>query len=296
MPELVTGVRNRLDQKVRNREIDLGVALGEYRETASFVSSAMVKTARSYQRLRRGDVSGALQVLTGKKNRNWRDIPGAAANTWLAYTYGLSPLLRDVHDAVSLYERRYQRYPEVSVVRSSQRATIAGTATYNFRTEDFPGVFRVIRQSSGCTADLRVSGCVSFRVTNPVLRKLDECGVINPLSVAWELVPFSFVVDWFIPVGRFIQSVVPPQGVDFVSGWLVESARGSALCEAFIDPGDGRDPWQTSATSIEVFKRRTVLGSFPRYHVQVPDLSLSKGQITSGISLLTQQLLGGRRY
>jgi hypothetical protein len=36
---------------------------------------------------------------------------------------------------------------------------------------------------------------------------LHSLGVTKPLSVIWELVPFSFVVDWFVSVGEWISSL-----------------------------------------------------------------------------------------
>jgi hypothetical protein len=30
---------------------------------------------------------------------------------------------------------------------------------------------------------------------------------LDPLSVAWELLPWSFVVDWFIPIGSYLDLV-----------------------------------------------------------------------------------------
>jgi hypothetical protein len=31
-------------------------------------------------------------------------------------------------------------------------------------------------------------------------------GLADPLSVAWELTPWSFVVDWFLPVGDYLNA------------------------------------------------------------------------------------------
>ena len=32
-------------------------------------------------------------------------------------------------------------------------------------------------------------------------------GLINPSTVAWERLPWSFVIDWFIPIGSYLDSV-----------------------------------------------------------------------------------------
>ena len=265
-------VSNRLLSKVRNREIDLGVSLGEYRETASFVAGAMVKTAKSFKQLKQGDVSGALQTLTGKRNNRWADIPGAASNTWLAYSYGLKPLINDVSDAVKVLEKGLRDPSRPIVVRSSTTKSVSGFATdygcYHDRIE----------------GSVRVSGKIEFWIDNPFLYTLEQVGFVNPLSVAWELVPFSFVVDWFVPVGEFLTSVVPPQGVAFVGGCTAYRGDGTHVGWTTI-PG-----WYTSMVEREIFKGRMPLTSFPRYSLKVPDLSLSKSQIASGMALLWQQL------
>lgn len=284
LSELRNSVQNRLLSKVRNSSIDLGVALGEYSETASFVSNAMYKVAKSYKQLRRGNASGAVRTLIGKKGEagfrpgnadQISDVVAASSSAWLAYTYGLTPLVNDVNDAVTAYARSRRPYPLVRIVRSRKdRQFFVKAPTY----VDGP-----LKIDSAVGANLSVSGCVAFYVTNPLVKTLDECGLVNPLSVAWELVPFSFVVDWFVPVGAYLQGIVPPQGVDFLYGWISEKASGGSFGSSSAPDGS------LSAVGNNVIKKRTILHDFPRYHLVVPDLSLSKGQIASGLALMAQQ-------
>jgi hypothetical protein len=42
-------------------------------------------------------------------------------------------------------------------------------------------------------------------------------GIFNPLLIGWELVPFSFVVDWFIPVGSYLEGIDALLGYDSFS-------------------------------------------------------------------------------
>lgn len=270
-------VTNTLLKKVRDSQIDLGVALGEARETAAFISSAMFKVGLSYRQLRRGNVSLAVQTLTGKHNDAWRDIPGVAANTWLAYSYGLRPLLKDVHDASALLQKGYQAQPDPITVRSTKETSVGASGVHDsYYFDDVNG-------------KIRTSGAVSFYVSNPLFRTLDQCGVLNPLSIAWELVPFSFVVDWFVPVGTFIQNIVPPQGVSFVEGFISQKATGSMKQRTAIPWG-----WFTELSTKEIIKSRSSLGAIPSYSVIVPDLSLSNEKIASGLALLFTVLTESR--
>ena len=46
-----------------------------------------------------------------------------------------------------------------------------------------------------------------------------QLGIDNPLEVVWELIPLSFVADWFIPVGEFLRSLTATNGLVFHSGY-----------------------------------------------------------------------------
>jgi len=42
-------------------------------------------------------------------------------------------------------------------------------------------------------------------------------------STAWELIPFSFVADWFLSIGNFIGAISPKSGVRYLNEY--ESVR-----------------------------------------------------------------------
>lgn len=279
--ELLNIVRGRVNDKVRDQDIDLGVALGEYRETAEFVSSSMVKTARFLRHIRRGEVSAALQAVTGKKNpRHLRDVADVAAQTQLAISYGLLPLLNDVHGAVKALDKRNQ--PEVPVHRVSSSLRGEFDKLFLYKAPGTP----VWTYTDHIKYSYVARASIYFMVDNPLYRKLDSLGLLNPMSIAWNLGTLTFVVDWFIPVGKYLTEIVPPQGVKFLRGWetykFVGSARWNSYCVA---PSQGYN-WNTTMTEESVLKGRNILSSFPRYNLVIPDISLSKQKIASGMALI----------
>lgn len=266
-------VQNALISKIRNTTVDLGVAMGEFPETCQFVATAATKVYKSLKQLRRGNVSGAVQTLSGVPAEEASDIVRSSANAWSAYSYGLRPLVKDVYDSIETYQRRHRVCPLVRVVRASASRKIG---------VDSP-LFAPFGAFQNVSGTFNVTGKVCFRVTNPTLKTLDECGLVNPLSVAWELVPFSFVLDWFLPIGEFIENIVPPQGVDFLFGHLY--TKGYGRTTSFFQ---GK-----SAVTIETYKDRMILRSFPRYHVKVPDISKNKMPVANAIALIAQQVVKG---
>jgi hypothetical protein len=46
-----------------------------------------------------------------------------------------------------------------------------------------------------------------------------QLGLLDPLSVVWENIPYSFVVDWFIPIGDYLSML---NQIPFLNGrWLI---------------------------------------------------------------------------
>jgi hypothetical protein len=319
-------VLNKLLTKTRGKDVDLGIALGEFRETASLFEQTVLKVVVGVGQLRKGNASGALRTLlgtvkrdslgkprieratekrindvvrgnpvsgsirrdtrrglqvSGSKNDSITDVLKGPAGIQLAITFGIRPLVNDVANAVNRLQRGYQGYPEKSVVRSGKESQIRGV-------HSGPGG----NNSWSFEATMKTKAKITFVVTNPVFKTLDEVGFLNPLSVAWELVPFSFIVDWFVPIGTFLENVVPPQGVSFVDGYLSQKIEGSFSSRTDYD--FGADTWHTHCSGTEVYKRRIVLADFPKYNLVVPDLSLSSEKIKSGLALLVQAALGGK--
>lgn len=275
--ELENAVAWRLDDKIRNTELNLGVTMGEFGETAEFVHRSLTKTYKAYRQLRKGKVKGAVETLTGRRDISLRDIPGALADSWLAYAFGLRPIVNDVYDAVRVAQQGLLREPEPFIFNTHVRRLVDETWL------GYPG-------SETISATLHCSGRVRVRIKNPTLYTHEQLGLTNPVEVAWELVPFSFVVDWFVPVGRWIQSVFPPAGLEFLDGYTYFKATGmTRYWTQFDAPKQGyeQEPaWSTSATTREELKHRKVLSGFPAPKFHVPDLSLSKAKVITAMALL----------
>lgn len=119
--------------------------------------------------------------------RRWAKSRYLSEN-WLAFSFGWAPLVQDIHDAAHLiFEQRDVTYPaEVSTSSSWSKNTSSPWTT----------VDHVLFVKIGC----------DLRVTNENLAHLNQLGLINPAAVAWEAVPFSFMVDWFVNVGEVLGS------------------------------------------------------------------------------------------
>jgi len=284
-------LRNQLDKKLRRTQIDMGTALGEYRETAKFVTQTVVRVAKGIKALRKGNLTAAFRALHGGAATKGSDFPKSVSSFWLSYQYGFIPLVNDVFAAIELLQHTWET-PMAPVRTRSRRYTEVNAMSSTGPEFWGPGIekMELVNGSITCT------GAIVYRVNNPLYRTLDQCGLMNPYSVAWELLPFSFVADWFIPVGRFLQGVQPPQGLEFLRGYRSTHIKGT--CAQF-ESDEGikyvRSPYQSTTINKSMKKYRAILTDFPRYSIVVPDISLSKEQVASAIALVTQAALGWKR-
>ena len=107
--------------------------------------------------------------------------------------------------------------------------------------------------------DVRAHVQATVRLGMSTVGTLEQFGVLNPASVAWELTPFSFVVDWFVNIGSFLRQFGDTAGLGIEHAFVSVKKSGTGQFSA-IDPA----PWGLwhSSQSFSVSLERTL--GFPR--------------------------------
>lgn len=154
-----------------------------------------------------------LKPRTEKDDSSWDHF---LADTWLEYSYGWKPLLNDVYSHAEAF---------ATVLVDTQfvvRYVVASAKTQ--RADWFPNWM----PNSNWIFDRRtedrlwVKIGVNYRIPPGSINPINVFGVQNPLIVAWEIVPFSFVADWFLPIGAALEAITASSGLVFHSGWKTE--------------------------------------------------------------------------
>lgn len=143
------------------------------------------------QRLSRKTTPKQLQALRKilKKHGTPKAVPrhlSGALGYWLYYRYGVMPLYLSIKDAMEAGSRDHIEYE-----------TSRGNDTVNKKDSFQYGPFDV-----DCKVVARARGYVKTGFGE--LGKQRVGGHLP--TTLWEVVPFSFVVDWFVGVGDFITS------------------------------------------------------------------------------------------
>lgn len=190
----------------------LGVTVSK-RKHSGF-KSALV---RSRIRQAGGKVPASLSVHTRQFDRS--SVDECLSAGWLSLQYGWLPLLSDVQGGLeTLYESQHR--PDERSVSSK-------------RCGDF--LEQKLWWSSGQYNGLdewknimHTQSRARFRATSKYLSDAAPLGLLNPMAIAWEILPWSFVIDWFIPIGNYVNSLDATAGLQFVDGSQTTFERRTA--------------------------------------------------------------------
>lgn len=207
---LVNKLRGELAQGL---QFHAGQAVAEIDETARLIAGTAKKISRSLRQLSRGNVPGALRVLanasnsssyvgtTGKTTRSkstggnvysrkTNGVMYILAKDYLLWQFAVKPLLDDVVNAAKALAWSVQR-PQVR--RFSVRRRKAGTNSFN--NEYFStSASRTVKKQIICYLEHSIASA-------------DILGLSDVPSIIYERIPFSFIADWFIPIGNFLSAL-----------------------------------------------------------------------------------------
>jgi hypothetical protein len=117
------------------------------------------------------------------------NIPTRLNDLWLAYRYTYNTGKSDIEDAISFMKR----YVDLGGLnRSIKCRGIASTAVM--------GVDVTCR----CTLDITPTDLGNV---SKIWRALENYGLTPDFYVIWDMIPYSFIVDWFIPIGDLLSVV-----------------------------------------------------------------------------------------
>lgn len=214
--------------EIKQQKVNLAQAYAERHRTAEMIAKTIQRFVNAFKALRRGNVEEALRHLGAGplsrrrqkrvnailRRRNARPPEGEfenASNLWLEIQYGWRPLMNDIYESAQEIVRAQTRSPpktkaHASIVRS-----------FNAMLKDNGSATDKTYHTAKDT--IRVKGTMDVWFSAPdVPRILTELGFTNPAYLAWELTPFSFVVDWFIPIGNSINAFDATVGLSFEKG------------------------------------------------------------------------------
>lgn len=269
--------------KVQDMKVDLGTFLAEAVTTANMIAQRAVQLLKVALALSDGRFGYAASLLFGSRSSSiyFRNSSGkGAADLWLEWQYGWRPLISDILGGIELIQTGFR-----------ERKLLFHVERTITQPLDPRSYFQVTNPMSDIltTGQSWESARVSLwgSVDSTALANLGSLGLLNPLSLAWELTTLSFVFDWLFSVGDFLQSLGATVGINFVDGSLTRRVYTDVVgTRTYASLGaSGKVP---SARLRQSLMQRTVYNGWP-WGAPAFRNPFSTSHVTSAIALLAQR-------
>lgn len=280
--ELTAAVTTAIYEKVKSQETNVGNLLAELGKTKQSFADIVVRIASALLSFKSGNfIKGFRKLLPG--------TPKEVANDYLLWTYGIKPLLGDI-DGLA---KHLAAVDKLEVVDKAVRSRNLASPIQN---KVFGGRVMSRTETLGIETEVTVKAVIKYRIDCAKARELNQLGLTNPASVAWETVPWSFVVDWLIPIGNWLNLLDTMLTVTPVSYHTTVVVKQKIFCTS---THSGEKKQTSSDRGITTFGG---VGSWAKENVyverrlaSVPALPypkfknpVSQGHIQNALALLTQ--------
>lgn len=218
----------KLYKKLADQKANLLDMMRTYVESRNMVVARLMQLLKAAQALRRLDWRGVQSALHLRKPPKLKEKK--FSRQWLELSYGWAPLLSDI-------------YQITTDTFDTRLGFIRGRTTW---VKDVDMTFLV----SNGMAEARFRGIQKTVITAAVFADLDQgliksasqYGLTNPALTVWESVPWSFIVDWVLPVGDWLESLSALQGLRISNASVTTRAEltGSMQIERSRYPNDYR--------------------------------------------------------
>ena len=233
--------------KLKERKANYGTFLAEAVRSADMVAMRLGTLADALLAVKHGRL-GALKKFLGKRPSS-KDL----ANGLLEWQYGWLPLCSDLYAIAQDLRGRLQP-PLIMTAHRSVHEVVTDESDLYQAPVTWRNRSQVVNVTNKCQ--------ISARVSDSTVERATALGLTNPASLAWELVPYSFVVDWAVPVGNMLEALSASAGLTFVDGFESEIRDGTARGEASRSATDFSGSWPVAHCEAYHFCRRS-LGNFP---------------------------------
>lgn len=208
---------SRLYSAIKNKQEGMNglLILGELRETIKMLrrpGEGLLSLFSDYL----GTAKGLRKTFESKKGGNRKRFEKAASDLWLEYSFGWKPLISDVRDIATTVARiAHDNALRTDRARGSASTTGAQVDAPFYDagpvpTDPAPRFLNSRRRTTELS--VRYVAGIRANTNGPTDRFTDlarETGLTlsNFVPTVWNLIPYSFLVDYFVNIGDCIDAV-----------------------------------------------------------------------------------------
>lgn len=147
---------------------------------------AFVSAIEDVPRMNDNNISNILEFTSFIYNlvvRRKVTMPSSLSDAWLSYRYTYGTTKMDINEAIKFMRRHVHRY-----------LNGIGLKSYGSHTFDYEG------KTVTCTCRVWLRN-KQLDTIGRVWKTLDTYGLKPNFYIVWDSIPFSFIADWFLPIG-----------------------------------------------------------------------------------------------
>lgn len=274
------------------------VSAAELPKTLSLIGSSLSTLRQIRKSVVTGNPDYALRAIGNQRSKKVRITANYSRKTvhdrWLEFRYGWTPLVFEVQGAMKALNRpRGEIKPPRATSRGFENAAAENSSVFNWNAGS-NGLFS-FHYARKKTLSVRAYVLYTAELKHQQAR---DFGVTELPLAAWELVPYSFVVDWFVNIGNWIEALTPKLGINILAeGYTLR--KTDVLTRTFASWTKqivNNESWDGSGSMIgskDTFSQSDyqrvpsldVLYSLPPLNVK-----LDKKRLLDAIALMSKQL------
>lgn len=273
----------KFDEQMRGQAA-WGVTLLQYRQTYDSLVNNITDLYRVFRDIKRLNF-GALHKRF-KPPKGFKATGKRFADRVLEWRFGWQPLWEDIHVAAKALGRDLE---------TDQLDPIIGIGS-GFSTETSKytnsGVYAEVVETRTSKVMQVCKLTADIRITNPNALLWESVGMTNPALVAYEMIPFSFVLNYFINLEEYLKGLSPFMGMTVSNPCTTlltrarTALRGDLIRMSYPYPNPGS--YRVEFTGMQMQRTPGPI-SGPKLRIRDPWI-LQPGRGTNCVALLLQQL------
>lgn len=272
---------DRLVEKLGD-QASLGLTLVQWKQADEMIRKRGGQLLRFGEALVRRSplgVAAALGLSLRDVQRVMRTRYGVArslSDLWLEFWFGWKPAVQDIYTACEVFDQ--------PVPWGSIRAAAQSTGN--------PGVVQPPSSPIGgegiefYQTSVRTALGIDVRLVNPNVHLLNQFGLLNPALVAFDAIPWSFVLGWFSNVNSWLRSFTDFAGLETRDGYICTTKE--VVGRTFWSGPPPYDSWGSTGFGRRV--QRSLVSTLPRPTFSLSGISLKPTRALTAITLLVQKL------
>jgi hypothetical protein len=203
--------------KLNDNKVQLAQYLAESVKTGDMIATRAADLFGALLSVKKAAANGLKGWLKSSLSYSVKHPGKRLPQGYLEFQYGWLPLAKDLYALKDVYNKG------LDIPGHFVRATRTVKEGRSNRKASSSNYFKDCTDNGRGTFGTEIVAAID----DASLQKLKMLGLVDPLALGWELVPYSFVVDWAMPIGNVLAARSAQAGLTFVGGRTFQLIEGN---------------------------------------------------------------------